>query len=92
MFWTTVTSQTSSEKRRTNRHTVKPTVMFGSRLKSGIRKRVAHASVFSQVTPKLAHSKADRTLRSRNSTMKELVQFLHDVGVNRPYCSCKVDH
>ena len=31
MFWTTVTSQTSSEKRRTNRHTVKPTVMFGSR-------------------------------------------------------------
>ena len=31
MFWTTVTSHTSSEKRRTNRHTVKPTVMFGSR-------------------------------------------------------------
>ena len=31
MFWTTVTSQTSSEKRRTNRHTVKPTVVFGSR-------------------------------------------------------------
>ena len=31
MFWTTVTSQTSSEKRRTNRHAVKPTVMFGSR-------------------------------------------------------------
>ena len=36
MFWTTVTSQTSSEKRRTNRHTVKPTVMFGSR--AGFRK------------------------------------------------------
>ena len=31
MLWTTVTSQTSSEKGRTNRHTVKPTVMFGSR-------------------------------------------------------------
>ena len=46
MFWTTVTSQTSSEKRRTNRHTVKPTVMFGSR--AGFVKRVALASVFSQ--------------------------------------------
>ena len=31
MFWSTVTSQTSSEEEWMNRDTVKPTVTFGSR-------------------------------------------------------------
>ena len=36
MFWTTATSQTSSEEEMKDIDTVKPTVMFGSR--SGIKK------------------------------------------------------
>ena len=43
VFWTTVTSQTSSEEEWMNRDTVKPTVTFGSR--AGFKK----ASVFSQL-------------------------------------------
>ena len=64
VFWTTVTSQTSSEKRRTNRHTVKPTVYVW--LKSGIRKRVAHASVFSH-----GSGAPTRILRVRGRRLRE---------------------
>ena len=63
MFWTTVTSQTSSEKRRTNRHTVKPTVMFGSR--AGFAKGSHALPCFRKFTANFSHLSHLRTEETR---------------------------
>ena len=47
MFWTTVTSQTSSEEEWMNRDTVKPTVTFGSR--AGFKKETLLLPCFHMV-------------------------------------------
>ena len=91
MFWTTVTSQTSSEKRRTNRHTVKPTVMFGSR--AGFAKGSHTLPCFHKSGPSAERSSTHRGFSNLSHMKKALCSACthcsispQSRGVNR--CSC----